>query len=71
MTNQKALEILKKESGCRHLDDEDCQIIETNSCEGCEFCYGAMPNGEDPLTQAIDTAIEALELLVSMEDDGR
>ena len=73
MTNSEALEILRKESECRHADYDDyCQ---QRNCDDCEYHYmdddeaENLPN--DKLTQAIDTAIEALELCVMIEDDAK
>ena len=62
MTNSETLAILRKEAGCRKTE---------NSCVG-KLCMNCEYNVTyDDMTRAIDTAIEAVELLVSMEDDHK
>lgn len=64
MTNVEALEILRKESKCRH---ENVACLETTGClQGCPLYVSG-----DDVTNAIDTAIEALELMVCLEDDKK
>lgn len=57
MTNAEALEILRKESEFRKNMLPLSPLLEKQ--------------GADLLTQAIEVAIEALELCVMVEDDGR
>ena len=59
MTNSEALELLRKEAGCRN---EKCGA-------NCSMCEHNAPYND--VTAAINVAIEALELCVMIEDDGR
>ena len=65
MTNSEALEILRKELACRERIDDGCFWV--GECVGCEY------DNENPesVTDALKTGIEALELCVMIEDDGR
>ena len=64
MTNSEALDILRKESKCRHGE------VECYTTSGClDECSAYV--SEDDFLLAIDVAIEALELCVMIEDDGR
>ena len=62
MANKEALEILRKELECRNSISHSCVI---NDCNGCQY---NVTNVE--VTKAIETAIEALELCVMIENDG-
>ena len=60
MTQTEALEILRKESGCRKEED---------SCVGfdCGKCEHFVPYND--FTHALDIAISALEQVIEREDD--
>ena len=64
MENNEALDILRKESKCRHGEVE---------CYTTSGCLNECPAyvSEDDFLLAIDVAIEALELCAIIEDDGR
>lgn len=63
MSNSEALGILQKELENRRNMSHSCAAYE---CDGCKY---ATPNGN--VDEAIETAIEALELCVMIEDDKR
>ena len=57
MTNDDALEILKKESGCRHTTEDECWQFD-DYCNECPYNYD---NVDDRFLMAIDKAIEIME----------
>lgn len=63
MTNSEALEILQKEVSCRKEPEYKCN---ERTCTKCDYKVD-----EGILVGAMETAIEALELLACMENDGR
>lgn len=63
MTNIEALDVLRKEVSCRKEPEHKCN---DRTCTKCDYKVE-----EETLVGAMDTAIEALELCVMIEDDGR
>lgn len=63
MTNIEALDILQKELENRRNMSHSCAAYE---CDGCKY---ATPNAN--VDEAIEVAIEALELCAMIEDDKR
>ena len=56
MTNEETIELLKMELGCRSKDMEKCFEVYGLECKGCGYYVDY-----NVLTEAIKTAIEALE----------
>lgn len=63
MSNNEALEILRKESACLKEDKEFCLIVCDDRCKHYV--------GRNEYVKALEVAIEALELCVMVEDDFR
>ena len=63
MTSIEALDVLRKEVSCRKEPEYKCN---ERTCTKCDYKVD-----EETLVGAMETAIEALELLACMEDDGR
>lgn len=66
MDNRKALEIIQNEIKCNETDFHDHCMLYDNNCTGCEYEVS-----REDLDEALRVAVEALELIVSMEDDGK
>lgn len=64
MSNSEAKEVFEKAIYCRSR--EECDRLDQYDCGICEYYVGNMD-----LMEAMKTAIEALELCVMIEDDGR
>ena len=66
MTIKEAVELLRKEKGCRTLDDNICF---SKSCDECEYCIS-----ESALTEAlrvVASCTEALCVVVSYFDERK
>ena len=61
MTNSEALEILRKEVSCRNEPEYKCN---ERSCVSCKYRVE-----EKDLVPAMEAGVEALELIVSMEEN--
>jgi len=62
MTNSDAKEVFEKAIYCRSR--EECNRLDEYDCGICKYYVGNMD-----LMEAMKTAVEALELMVSMEDN--
>ena len=65
MTKSEALNILRKESGCRKKISNISEQCAFCCSDNCEYYCGT----NNKITQAIDKAIEVLEASIAMEDD--